>query len=400
MGPLFNAARTVALLSIFVAAALGALQGCATTPTTSTAPPSSLPATLLQDSLFPGLSEVPDAQQVFAMSPAMRAYADTELSAVNRQADPRRALIDALYKSPLRLAYDTSITRNAAEAFEARAGNCLSLVIMTASFARHLGLPISFQAVQVDDFYTREGNLVLASGHVNLQLASPPRRLSVSRVDDTTLTVDFMPQDGLRGQRSRPIGAKTIVAMYLNNRAAELLVDGHTAQAYSWARASLLTDPAFASAANTLGVIYRRAGHASPAEAAFAHALAIDSDSTGALGNLVRLLDGQGRGAESAPLAARLARLQPEPPFHHFNLGRQAMEAGRTAEARDLFLRELRRQPDQHEVHFWAALAYWQLGQRELAVRHLNQAVQFSVNRSTQDRYAANLEHLRQQRLQ
>ena len=242
--------------------------------------------------------------------------------------------------------------------------------------------------------------MVLASGHVNLQLASPPRRLSVSRVDDTTLTVDFMPQDGLRGQRSRPIGAKTIVAMYLNNRAAELLVDGHTAQAYSWARASLLTDPAFASAANTRGVIYRRAGHASPAEAAFAHALAIDSDSTGALGNLVRLLDGQGRGAESAPLAARLARLQPEPPFHHFNLGRQAMEAGRTAEARDLFLRELRRQPDQHEVHFWAALAYWQLGQRELAVRHLNQAVQFSVNRSTQDRYAAKLEHLRQQRLQ
>ena len=397
MGPLFIAARTLAVRTVKLAVVLGGLQGCVTAPA---APPLSLSATLLQDSLFPGTTEVPGAQQIFAMSPAMRAYAETELSAVIRQTDPRRALIDALYKSPLRLAYDTSLTRNAAEAFEARAGNCLSLVIMTASFARHLGLPISFQAVQVDDFYTRNGDLVLASGHVNLQLASPPRRLSVSRVDDTTLTVDFMPQDGLRGQRSRPIGADTIVAMYLNNRAAELLVEGHTAQAYPWARAALLTDPAFASAANTLGVIYRRAGHANPAEVAFAHALAIDPDSTGALGNLVRLLDGQGRGAESAPLAARLARLQPEPPFHHFDLGRQALEAGRAAEARDHFLRELRLQPDQHEVHFWAAQAYWQLGQREQAVRHLSQAVQFSVNRSTHDRYAAKLDHLRQQRLQ
>jgi hypothetical protein len=31
------------------------------------------------------------------------------------------------------------MTRNAAEAFEARQGNCLSLVIMTGAFARRWG---------------------------------------------------------------------------------------------------------------------------------------------------------------------------------------------------------------------------------------------------------------------
>ena len=391
MNLLHRPARAVTLLTV----ALLALQGCATAP--PSAPP---PATVLHDALFPGGTELPDAAEVFAMSPAMRAYAETELTTVHQQADPRRALIDALYRRRLQLAYDASTTRNAAQAFEARAGNCLSLVIMTASFARHLGLPVSFQAVQTDTFYSRSGGLVLASGHVNLQLAPPQRRRGVARDEDTALTVDFLPQDELRGQRTRPIDDDTLLAMYFNNRAAELLVAGQPAAAYRWARAAVLKDPAFASAANTLGVIYSRSGQAGPAEAAFARALAGEPDSISALANLVRLLDGQGRAAESAPLAARLAQLQPVPPFHHFNQGRHAMDAGDPAQALQHFLRELRLQPAQDEVHFWTAQAYGQLGQRELAARHLDRAVQYSVNRATHARYAAKLDHLRQQRLQ
>ncbi len=387
--------RRVALGALGLCA-LAALQGCATAPAAPAPPPG-----LLQDNLFPGPLAVPAADRVFEMSPAMRAYAHAELATTHPQRDPRQTLIEALYKkSGLRLDYDASTTLNAAEAFDARAGNCLSLVIMTASFARQMGLPVSFQAVQTDNFYTRSGSLVLASGHVNLQLAPPPLRSSVSRSTDTTLTVDFLPQDELRGQRTRPIGDHTLVAMYLNNRAAELLVAGQTAEAYRWARAAVLKDPGFASAANTLGIIYGRAGHVGAAETALAHALSLEPDSTSALGNLVRLLDGQGRSADSAPLAARLARLQPVAPFHHFNLGRLAMDHGAPALARDHFLRELRLQPYQDEVHFWAAQAYWQLGERALAARHLDRAVQFSVSRPSHDRYAAKLDRLRQHRLQ
>jgi hypothetical protein len=52
-------------------------------------------------------------------------------------------LLEALYngsKTGLKLDYDASYTRNAAETYRDRAGNCMSLVIMTAAFAKELGM--------------------------------------------------------------------------------------------------------------------------------------------------------------------------------------------------------------------------------------------------------------------
>ena len=81
----------------------------------------------------------------------MRRYARTEIAAQANRKGRHRALIDALYsKHQLRLEYDTVITRNASEAFDARAGNCLSLVIMTAAFAKELGLMVEYQKVLVE----------------------------------------------------------------------------------------------------------------------------------------------------------------------------------------------------------------------------------------------------------
>jgi len=366
------------------------LSACATPQTPAPGPQ------ILHDELFKLHSPMPEAGSVFALSDEMLAYAAKELGPLARHADPRDELIAALYsKGRLRLDHDGSSTRSASQAFASRSGNCLSLVIMTASLARHLGLPVSFQAVQTDDFYSRSGGLYMASGHVNLVLGPPAIRSGYSRGGRESLTVDFLPQDELRGQRTRPLDERTIVAMYLNNRAAETLAAGNVDEAYGYARAALLHDPGFFNASNTLGVIYNRAGHAGPAEAAFRHALAGDPDHVSALSNLIKLLQREGRNSETAAFAARLDRLQPVPPFQHFDLGRYALDAGYPALARDHFLRELRLQPYQDEVHFWAAQAYWRLGQTERAQHHLRQAVEFSGTRKSHDRYAAKLEGLR-----
>ena len=83
-----------------------------------------------------------------ALSDAVRDYAARQMHTLLRQRGPQQGLVDALYsKGQLKLEYDSAMTRNAAQAFEARAGNCLSLVIMTAAFAKHLGLPVRYQSV-------------------------------------------------------------------------------------------------------------------------------------------------------------------------------------------------------------------------------------------------------------
>jgi Tfp pilus assembly protein PilF len=395
--PHLGGTRLLALLFLMLLLAL--LAACAAPPPTPQPPPQSL----LADAKFAPPAEPVAAASVFALDDEMRAFAAALLASPEGQRDARRALVQALTKAgPLRLRYDTGGTRTAAQAFHARAGNCLSLTIMTAAFARQLGLPLTYQAVQVDDQYSRSGTLVLATGHVNLVLGRSTRHLmpSIGHIEAEQLLIDFLPADQLRGQRSTPLPEHTIVAMYLNNRAAEALAEGLEDQAYWWAREALLQDPGFDAGANTLAVIYQRRGLLAQAEATLRQVLAHDADNISALTNLANVLRLAGRGAEAAEPAARLAKLQPNPPFHDFDLGRQALSAGDDAGALALFRRELRQQPDQPEVHFWTAIAAARLGDREQAARHLRLARDNSTTTATHALYAAKLDHLQAQRTQ
>ncbi len=389
--------RLVNVASVILLSAL--LGACAALPPAEAPPVQGL----LHDAWFAASSVLIDAAEVFALSDAMRRYADGELSAVTgrRAAEPRRALIDALYThGHLQLRYDAGATRTAPQAFEARAGNCLSLVIMTAAFAKYLGLPVTYQRVQVPVSYNLTGDLVFASGHVNLVLGPPQRAAQRSWPPDDDLTIDFLPPAELGERRTEPLAERTVVAMFFNNRAAEALADGRLADAYAWARAAVLQDPRFGAAVNTLAVVYLKAAHPAAAEDALRHVLAAEPENASALSNLVTALQRQGRAAEALAVADRLASVQPEAPFLDFELGRQAMAAGDYGRARALFERELRRQPEQPEVHFWAALASWRLGDSAAASVHLRQARDFSLTARSHDLYAAKLVWLQAQQLQ
>jgi tetratricopeptide (TPR) repeat protein len=141
-------------------------------------------------------------------------------------------------------------------------------------------------------------------------------------------------------------------------------------------------------------VVYQRRGLSGHAERAYRHALERDDSYLPAMLNLARLLDGQGRSAEAAPLHQRLARLEAEPPFKHFDLGRAAAQAGDFRSAREHILREMRRDPDYHEFHFWLAVALYGLGEVEQARAHLTTAMKNSTTRREQSLYASKLQRL------
>jgi tetratricopeptide (TPR) repeat protein len=386
--------RSVRALRPWPGAVLGLLlSACSTLPS----PPRPAPPALLHDARYPSATVPADRDAVFELSPAMRAYASAELSAAARLRDPRQALLDALYsQDKLRLRYDAGPTRNAAQAFEARAGNCLSLVIMTAAFARYLGVPVSYQSVQVDDTYSRSGGLMLVSHHVNLVLGWRTPRGVLTGSQNEDMTVDFLPRDELRGQRTQPLGEHTVLAMYFNNRAAEALADGHASETYAWTREALRQDPAFLPAVNTLAVLYMRDGHLAEAQAALQHVLDQAPLSTSTLSNLALLLDRRGDTAQALAVRQRLARLQPDSPYLLFDQGEQAMARGEYAQAREFFRRELRRQPDQPDVLFAAALAEWRLGAAQHAIELLQEAVANSRSASARDLYAGKLAWLRE----
>ena len=348
------------------------------------------------DASFAPSTEPLDPADVFKLTPAMLAYIDEQILPVSRSKGLQAGLTDALYsRSKLQLEYEASKTRNAAEAFEARQGNCLSLVIMTGAFAKAMGMTVTFQQVTIDDMWTRSGDMYFMSGHVNLMLERPFSD-SVARVDRyRAYTIDFLPPPDTLGLHVHPIQENTVLAMYMNNRAAEALVAGHVDNAYWRAREAMRLDPKFLSAYNTLAVIYMRHGDPARAEAVLHAALALAPENPRMLANDAQSLRRLGRVAEADAIDKRLASVEPYPPFFFYNQGEAALRANDFATARAMFKREIDREPDYHEFHYALAVADFGLGRVDEARRELGIALENSVKRTDHDLYAAKLDKLK-----
>jgi Flp pilus assembly protein TadD len=369
------------------------LVACATAPVTERT------ELLFRDDLFAAPSERISGDDVFALSNDMKHYLSAEIAGQLRAKGPQRGLIDALYdKALLKLEYDAEITRNASQTFAARAGNCLSLVIMTAAFAKEIGVPVRYQLVRVEDAWSRSGDMHFASSHVNLTLGTG--HIGDRILDDRTapMTIDFLRPEDIRGRHMHVISEETIVAMYMNNRAVESLTQAHLNNAYWWAREAIDRDPRFLSSYNTLGLIYRNHGNLQEAERILKHVLDLEPGNTLFMSNLALVFDDEGRVAESKALIRKLEQLQPYPPFHFFNLGLTAMHKGDFKAAKDLFAKEVDRDAYYHEFHFWLAAAYLGLGEIEQARTQLTIAMESSTTRKEHELYAAKLDRIRSYR--
>ena len=368
------------------------LAGCAATPS-APAPPQ-----LFSDASFAAPTEPIGAADLFTLTPAMRQYlAGESFRASVRSKGIERGLVDALYqKSQLKLEYDAARTRTAAETFEARTGNCLSLVIMTAAFARELDLNVNFQSVVVDETWRRSAGMYLASSHVNLTLGA--RRGNVmSSALEPIYTVDFLPSADADRLITFPLDQNAIVAMYMNNRAVESLVQGKVDNAYWWARAAVKQNPAFVVAYNTLAVIYQRHGDKELAEKTFRTALQREPENVVVMRNLAPLLKEIGKTAEAQQLLDRAGAIEPNPPFHYFSLGMKAMERRDFKTAQAMFAREVKRAPYHDEFHFWLGIASLRLGQASRARGEIELALENSSTGDNRALYSAKLEHLRAQ---
>jgi Flp pilus assembly protein TadD len=366
-----------------------AMSACATPP--------ALPSTPhFQDELFKAPAVPVDASSVFELNDAMRHYVHTTISRQLRTEGMARGLVDALNeRGQLKLDYDSAMTRNAEQAFEAHKGNCLSLVIMTAAFAKELGLHVTYQSVAVEDIWSRSDDMAFLSGHVNLVLGVPAPNFRPGYDPDRLLTIDFVAPKYTMNQRTTVISEDTVIAMYMNNRSAEALAHGQVDEAYWWARAAVLRSPAFSAGFNTLGVVYLRHGDLLAAEAVLGQLLEREPENTRAMANLSSVMARLGRNDEANALRARLAKVEPYPPYYFFRRGMEALQRTDFAAAKLLFEKEVARADYSGEFHFWLGIANLRLGDLKEARAELAIAMQNSTTGTEHDLYAAKLDYLR-----
>ncbi len=379
----------ILLLRVGAILFIALLAGCAEVPTART----SDVTPLFRDALFKPPVEPVDSRAVFAVNDAMRRFLAVEIIPQIRHKDPRQALLDTL-SGKLLIDYDSEMTRTASQTFAAREGNCLSLVIMAAALAEQLGIRVTFQEVYNFDTWSRDGGLAILSQHVNLVLGPHSQEVRVYE-GVAPMIVDFLPPRQVADAVSHPVPEQTVTAMYMNNRAAEVMVGGDIDLAYWYARAALKTDPGFANAANTLGVVYLKRNRLVPAERAMRYALEREPDNISAISNLSGLLAAEGRTAEAQVWSKRLAEIQRHPPFYFYDLGMEAMRAGQYDKAARLFEQALSERPYDVSSHFELAIAASHLGDVRRARKQLELAMQDSTTPESRALYAAKLQHLK-----
>ena len=385
--PLLRAAAGAALAPLLLV-----LAGCASPPP----PPAAAPTALFADDRFGPPTHPIDPGAVFAVDDAMRSYLRGRVMPEARAKGTRQALLEDLYRrSGLKLEYESTLTRNASEAFAARSGNCLSLVIMTAALARELGLGFTLNTVIGETLWSRSGDMHFLNGHVNVSLGRRMADPAWRSDEQAQWTVDFLPAPARAHEHLQPVSEQTVIAMYMNNRAAELLADEQVADAYWHARQALVSAPDFLPAYNTLGVVYLRHGDAAMAETALRLAVARDPDNLHVQVNLAQALRATGQFAEAAALMARVDRIEPNPPFHFFYLGQRAMQQQDWATAREMFRREIARSPDYHEFHYWLAVADVHLGRMDEAEKEIAIALEDSTRKEDHALYAAKRDRIK-----
>ena len=366
------------------------LTACASDRRVSVAPDS-----IFRDSAFATVGADTGAGQIMAISHSMRDYLQRDLAPSVEGQGAMRGLVAAMTQPDgIRLRYDSSRTNTATEAFDSRSGNCLSLVILTAALARELGLQVYFQEVVTDDVWSRLAGLYVASGHVNVTISRSKAARRQQHDNESSVTIDFLPPSAAQVLRTRQLAERTVLAMFMNNRAVEALAQPDLPLAYAWASAAVRQDPDFLSAYNTLAVVYMRSNLHQAAEVTLRHLLELNPKHTQALSNLVLTLSMLGRHDEAHAVSNRLRQLEVVAPFEYYNKGMAALRSGDAVVARDWFRRELARDSDYHEFHFALALAEWKLGNAEEARKELVLARDNSLQRSEYELYAAKLAHI------
>jgi tetratricopeptide (TPR) repeat protein len=335
---------------------------------------------LLGSALAFGLSgdmTPPAPDEVMRLPEAVIEQLDETIYRASNNPDRRLDLLARMMfaRDGLGFRYIVEPTRDAAGAYIAGEGNCLSFTLLFLAMADHVGLRATPREVQVPISWRRDGDSLYESGHVNVLVETGTRRA----------VVDFEP-DPIQSRRlsttrrAQPISRERVLAHFYNNRAAELLADGHAEMARQWSDIALELAPEFSAALNNRGVIESRLEAFDQAQHYYGLALEVDAENSSTLFNLYELYRRNDHHAEAEDILDRLEGLRSRDPYLHWSLARRFEDLGEWGRANRLYRRAIGLRDDEPLFHAGLARVAETLGDRELAERSLGRAMELSHN--------------------
>ncbi|MEJ6023036.1 tetratricopeptide repeat protein [Ramlibacter sp. PS4R-6] len=273
-----------------------------------------------------------------------------------------RRVVDIIFGADRKgFAYRAGHSTVAADTWRDRAGDCLSLTVLTYAVAKKIGMSAVMQEVQTPAVFGRSGQLDVVNQHVNVLLPSARSDFLVSDPWGHDVVLDFEP-DFATARRGTQLTEPAILARFYNNVAVEHMARGDARMAYAHFKAAILSDPGYVSPYGNLAVLYRRSGHEQEAESLLRFAVGLGGTSDVALHELHRLLRDQGRVGEAADVQRKLEARQAADPYYWMSRGLQQIAANEPRRAISSLQRAKDLAPTFAEVHRYLATAYIQSG--------------------------------------
>lgn len=310
----------------------------------------------------------PSQEQVMALPPELRARLHDEvLVRRTSQVDRLQKLVDFMFLPQphgLGMTYQGDASHSVAQAYATRRGNCLAFTLMFLALADEADLNAWPQEIGEALAWHRNDDTLFRATHVNVGV----------RISWHTYVVDAAPDAVIARHPPERIPIERLLAHYYNNNAALLLEQGRLAPALRYMAIALAQDPKFAAAWSNAGVLYLRNGDPEAAERAYATALELEPENSGALFNMVGLQQDMGDHEREAEFRKRLELVQGRDPFHHFLQAIDCQRSGNNACAIEHFRRAIRLLPSEYRFHAALAAAYRQAGDMQHAEESLARA--------------------------
>lgn len=336
---------------------------------------------------LPGGSPPPVAQEeVLAVSPEMQEFLEKHVDLKGSDSLKLHQLASAIVDAAtFGLVYDDK-TRTASETFRARLGNCLSFSNMFVAMARHVGLNVQFQEVDVPPDWTLDKDTYVLNQHVNVYVDLGQAGVRV---------VDFNIADFKTSYEMRRIPDTRALAHYYNNIGVGRMQAGDTASALSCFRTAIADgERRFSPAWANLGTLYLRAGHPAHAEAAYLQAVKANKSDLVAMSDLARLYEQLGDRERAAAYQKRVIHHRYLNPYYRYELARRAYIGKDYVAAIGHLKYAIRKRPNEDQFYFLLGACYLEKGDKRAAERWLAKAQEVAATDALKRRYSSKIDTL------
>jgi tetratricopeptide (TPR) repeat protein len=341
--------------------------------------------------------KIESEKEIFALDDNMKMMVAKELTRESNNHKKVKKLLKHFFSpEQLNLTYNTGANVIASKAYQNKEANCLSLTIMAYAIAKASDLDVVFQSVQIPEYWVRNGQMNMLTGHVNLRVMEKISSNQVIFFERGIAEIDFDPFVLKKIFPKNIISKNRVISMFYNNKGANAMVSGDYITAYAYLKAATEIDPKFSSAWGNLGILYRFNDYEQLAIETYQYAISINGNNLTSMSNLSLLLHRNGDYEQAKQLDAFIMRKRANNPYYYALLGDENFYRGDYYQAISNYRRAIKLNKNVHEFYFGLAKVHYMLDDIEKAQSYMKKAIAKNRIKKLDQLYAAKLDLLRQ----